>query len=248
MKKYAAIIGPTLLILVWILVTRFGLVNTFFLPGPFVTLKRLVQLLGTASFIEGFFLTLRRVMLAFVIGLLFGWPLGLVLSASRKVYRSVEFVIDFFRSTPATALFPLFLLIFGVTDTSKVAVASFTSMLLIVFNTAHGVMRASRLRVEAVRIMGATKLQIFRTVLFWESLPQTFIGLRGAVSSSLVVVIVTEMFIGTLSGLGRRIVDSQITYDIPGLYATILLSGVLGYALNEALVLLEKRFLRWYGK
>ena len=247
MRKYT-FIGPILLILIWALVAQLQLVDKFFLPDPFTTIGKLFQLLGSGVIIGDLISTLERVVLAFVIALAIGLPLGLLLGRSEKIYRSVEFIIDFFRSTPASALFPLFLLVFGITDISKIAVAAFASMLIIIFNTAYGVMHAKKSRVLAAQIMGATKAQIFRWILFWESLPQTFIGLRSAVSLSLIIIILTEMFIGTTSGLGRKIIDSQITYEIPTMYATILLAGIVGYFLNLLFLVLEKRFLHWSGK
>ncbi|MSU54558.1 MAG: ABC transporter permease subunit [Candidatus Staskawiczbacteria bacterium] len=247
MKKYT-FIGPILLILLWFGVSQFNLVNSFFLPDPFLVIKTLGQLLIGGTILDDIYSTLIRVLLAFVIAVAVGLPLGLLLGSNKKLYQSFEFVIDFFRSTPATALFPLFLLVFGITDNSKIAIAAFASALIIIFNTAHGVMHSKKSRVLAAQIMGATKTQIFRWILFWESLPQTFIGLRSAVSISLVVIVVTEMFIGTPSGLGRRIIDAQITYEIPSMYAIILLTGVIGYLLNLFFIVIEKRFLHWSGK
>lgn len=247
MRKYT-FIGPILLILIWAVAAQLQLVDKFFLPDPFTTIGKLFQLLSNGSIISDLISTLERVALSFVIAVIIGLPLGLILGRSEKIYRSVEFIIDFFRSTPATALFPLFLLVFGITDKSKIAVAAFAAMLIIIFNTAYGVMHAKKSRVLAAQIMGATKAQIFRWILFWESLPQTFIGLRSAISLSLVIIVVTEMFIGTTSGLGRKIIDSQITYEIPTMYATILLAGIVGYLLNLLFIAVEKRFLHWSGK
>jgi len=247
MKKYT-FIGPILLIFIWAVAAQLQLIDNFFLPDPWTTIKKLFDLLASGAILGDLFSTLERVVLAFVIALVIGLPLGLVLGRTEKIYRSVEFIIDFFRSTPATALFPLFLLVFGITDKSKIAVAAFASMLLIIFNTAYGVMHAKKSRVLAAKIMGATKTQIFRWILFWESLPQTFIGLRSAISMSLVIIVVTEMFIGTTSGLGRKIIDSQITYEIPTMYAVIFLTGIIGYLLNLLFIMIEKRFLHWSGK
>lgn len=247
MKKYN-IIGPILLILVWAVTSELELIDKFFLPNPFTTIGTLFELIVNGAILGDLISTLQRVILAFIIALIVGLPLGLLLGRTEKVYRSVEFIIDFFRSTPATALFPLFLLVFGITDKSKIAVAAFASMLIIIFNTAYGVMHAKKSRLLAAQIMGATKIQIFRWILFWESLPQTFIGLRSAISLSLVIIIVTEMFIGTTSGLGRKIIDSQITYEIPSMYATVLLTGIVGYLLNLLFLTVEKRFLHWSGK
>lgn len=247
MKKYN-FIGPVLLILIWATTSHLQLVDTFFLPNPFAVVKQLFELIVSGNILNDLTATLARVSIAFLVSLLIGLPLGLILGWKEKIYRSVEFVIDFFRSTPATALFPLFLLVFGITDKSKIAVAAFSSMLIIVFNTAYGVMRANKSRVLAAQIMGATKAQIFRWILFWESLPQTFIGLRSAISLSLVIIVVTEMFIGTTSGLGRRIIDAQITYEIATMYAVILLTGIIGYLLNLLFLIVEKKFLHWSGK
>ena len=246
-KKYI-IISPILLILLWAIVSQLQLVDKFFLPDPLTTLTQLIELIKSGIIIDDVFSTLGRVAISFAIAVVIGLPLGLWLGSSEKIYRSFEFVIDFFRSTPATALFPLFLLVFGITDKSKIAVTAFAAILIIIFNTAHGVMNARKSRVLAAKIMGATKTQIFRWILFWESLPQTFIGLRSAISLSLVVIVVTEMFIGTPSGLGRRIIDSQITYEIPTMYSVIILTGIIGYLLNLIFILVEKRFLHWNGK
>ena len=247
MRKYT-FIGPILLIFIWAVAAQLQLIDKFFLPDPFTTIKKLFDLLVSGAILGDLISTLQRVILAFIMALVIGLPLGLLLGSKEKIYRSVEFIIDFFRSTPATALFPLFLLVFGITDKSKIAVAAFASMLIIIFNTAYGVMHAKKSRVLAAQIMGATKAQIFRWILFWESLPQTFIGLRSAISLSLVLIVVTEMFIGTTSGLGRKIIYSQITYEIPTMYATILLAGIIGYLLNLLFLEVEKRFLHWSGK
>lgn len=247
MRKYT-FIGPILLIIIWAVATQLQFVDRFFLPDPWIVIKKLIELIGSGSILGDLFSTLWRVMLAFIIALIIGLPLGLWLGQSEKIYQSVEFLIDFFRSTPATALFPLFLLVFGITDRSKIAVAAFSSMLIIIFNTAYGVMHAKKSRLLAAQIMGATNTQIFRWILFWESLPQTFVGLRSSISLALVIIIVTEMFIGTTSGLGRKIIDSQITYEIPTMYAIILLTGIIGYLLNLIFTVAEKRFLHWSGK
>ena len=67
-----------------------------------------------------------------------------MLGASKKLYGSLEFVIDFFRSTPASAMFPLFLVLFGVGEKTKVSVAAFGAAADILFNVAYGVMNAAR--------------------------------------------------------------------------------------------------------
>jgi ABC-type nitrate/sulfonate/bicarbonate transport system permease component len=123
-------------------------------------------------------------------------------------------------------------MIFGVSDVNKVAIAAFGAFLIVVFNSAYGVINARKQRVMAAKVMGATRWQIFKDVLVWESLQPSFVGLRSAVSMALVIVIVAEMFIGADSGLGNRIINSQQVMNVKDMYASILAAGALGYALN----------------
>lgn len=240
--------GPAILIFIWWVAYFFTLVDKNLLPSPFATLWDTSINIVTGDVIADFWATLVRVFYAFVIAAIVGVPMGIVLGASDKIYRSVEFIIDFFRSTPATAMFPLFLLLFGLGDFSKIAVASFAAMLVIIFNVAYGVMNARQTRILAARSLGASRLRIFFDVIFFETLPQTFVGLRTAVSLALVVIIVAEMFIGATDGLGHRIIDAQISYNLTDMYGSILVTGALGYGLNVCFLLLEKNFIHWSGK
>ena len=134
------------------------------------------------------------------------------------------------------------------TEFNKVAIAAFGALLIVVFNSAYGVINARKQRVMAARVMGASNWQIFKDVLIWESLQPSFVGLRSAVSMSLVIVIVAEMFIGSDSGLGNRIINSQQVMNVREMYAAILAAGVMGYALNVLFLLTEKRIVHWSGR
>lgn len=247
MKKLI-FLGPVILFMLWGIIFHLKLIDSFFLPSPIETIKELLNLLRSDLITKDISATLLRTVKAFLIAVFIGLPVGLLLGKTEKIYRSIEFIIDFFRSTPATALFPLFLLIFGVTDKSKIAVAAFGALLIIIFNTAYGVINSKKSRIIAAKLMGASRFQIFKWIIFWESLPQTFVGLRNAVSLTLVIIIVTEMFIGTNVGLGRRIIDSQLIYNTKAMYASIIVAGILGYLLNYILLFLEKRFVHWSTK
>jgi NitT/TauT family transport system permease protein len=109
-----------LLIAIWWVAYAGTLVDPHLLPSPFATLADTWANIVSGAMTRDFLQTLLRVMYAFVIATSFGVPIGIVLGANESVYRSVEFIIDFFRSTPATAMFPLFLLLFGLGDFSKI--------------------------------------------------------------------------------------------------------------------------------
>ncbi len=246
--KALPLVGPMVLLLVWDLVVRFGLIKPILLPAPIDTLLTLINGMAGPVLLPHFWVTLERTLYAFAIATAVGMPLGIALGSNERAYRSVEFVIDFFRSTPASALIPLFLLIFGINNINKVAIAAFGALLIDIINCAYGVINARKQRVAAAKVMGASRWQIFKDVLFWESLQPTFVGLRSAVSMALVIVVVAEMFIGSENGLGHKIIDAQQVMNVRVMYAAIMAAGILGYALNVLFLALEKRVVHWSGR
>jgi sulfonate transport system permease protein len=247
-EKFLPFIGPIVLFILWDLVVRFGLIKAILLPSPWATISTMVTGLAGGPLLLDFGVTVLRTLEAFLIAAVVGVPLGVLLGSNEKAYRSVEFLIDFFRSTPSSALIPLFLLIFGVSDVNKVAIAAFGALLIVIFNSAYGVINARKQRVMAAKVMGASRWQVFKDVLIWESLQPSFVGLRSAVSMALVIVIVAEMFIGSDSGLGHRIIDAQQVLNVKSMYAAILAAGALGYALNILFLFAERRIVHWSGR
>ena len=248
LDRLLPLVGVGVMFGLWWLIAVSGWVNPVLLPTPWATLGALVTAMTTGDMFIDFFASVVRTFSAFLLAAVVGVPLGVLLGSSEKLYRSVEFLIDFFRSTPASALIPMFILFFGVSDFSKVIIAAFSALLLIVFNSAYGVLNARQSRILAAKVMGANRWQVFKDVLVMESLPQTFIGLRSGISIALVIVIVAEMFIGTEQGLGKRIIDAQQVLNVQDMYASILITGLLGYALNVLFLLGEKRVIHWSGK
>ncbi|MAF05409.1 MULTISPECIES: ABC transporter permease [unclassified Herbaspirillum] len=242
------IVGPIALFVIWDLVVRAGWIKAILLPPPEATLMAMLKGLAGGPLLLDFTVTVIRTLEAFAIAAVLGLPIGVLLGSNERAYRSVEFLIDFFRSTPSSALIPLFLLIFGVSDINKVAIAAFGAFLIVLFNSAYGVLNARKQRVMAAKVMGASRWRIFCDVLIWESLQASFVGLRSAVSMALVIVIVAEMFIGSENGLGHRIIDTQQVLNVREMYAAILSAGALGYALNVVFIVIEKRIVHWSGR
>ncbi len=248
LQPLTPLVGAIAFLLIWWLCTTLKLIDPFLLPTPQAAAKAMWTGLSNGTLSLDMIITIRRTIYAFLIAVLICVPLGLILGSSERLYSSCEFVIDFFRSTPASALFPLFLVILGVGENTKIAVAAFGAGLLILFNTAYGVMNARKVRQAAARVMGASSLKILYGVTLLESLPQTFVGMRSGISFSLVIVIVAEMFIGSTDGLGQRVINAQMIFNMPEMYATIFSAGALGYGLNLLFILAEKHFVHWGGK
>ena len=248
LKGFLPVIGIVGLLAIWSVTTWRQWVDPVLLPSPLATFKALWAGMDGGALGFDFIKTVYRTAASTAIAAVIAIPLGIVLGSSERVYRSLEFVIDFFRSTPASAMFPLFLILFGVGDETKISVAAFGAVLVILFNVAYGVMNARKTRLLAAKVMGASRLRVLFDVMLLESLPQTFVGLRNGVSLALVIIVVAEMFIGSQDGLGHSVFEAQQLFDMPRMYAAIFAAGVLGYGLNLLFILIERRFVHWSGK
>ncbi len=245
---FLPLLGVLGLIALWYLAVWYRVVDPVLLPSPGDTFKALYGGMAGGRLGFDFIKTVERTVYSTVIAAAIAIPLGVFLGASERLYRSVEFVVDFFRSTPASAMFPLFLVLFGVGNETKIAVAAFGAMLVILFNVAYGVMNARKTRLLAAKVMGASRLQVLAGVMLLESLPQTFVGLRNGVSLALVIVVVAEMFIGSTDGLGHRVFEAQQLFNMADMYAAIFAAGALGYGLNLLFLVIERKFVHWSGK
>ena len=158
------LIGVAAMLALWYLAVKTRVIDPVLLPLPTDTARAAWKGFN-GKLGSDFLITLERTALAIALASAIGIPIGLILGASEKLYRSLEFVVDFFRSTPATAIFPLFLLLFGVDDKTKVYVATFAASLAIIFNVAYGVMNARKTRLLAAWLMGARRHQILLVIL-----------------------------------------------------------------------------------
>ena len=245
---YLPALGVIGLIIIWYVAVWYEVVDRVLLPSPTDTFRALWKGMIDGRLGFDFWRTVERTTAATLIAAAIAIPLGIFLGASEKLYRSLEFVIDFFRSTPASAMFPLFLVLFGVGDKTKISVAAFGAALVILFNVAYGVMNARKTRLLAAKVMGASRFRVLTDVMLLESLPQTFVGLRNGVSLALVIVVVAEMFIGSTDGLGYLVFEAQQLFAMPDMYAAIFAAGALGYGLNLLFLIIERRFVHWAGK
>jgi sulfonate transport system permease protein len=251
MKKrldpFLPIVGVIGLLAIWSVAVHGGFVDPVLLPPPKAAFDALWKGMNGILGLD-FIRTVERTLWSTLIAAVIAIPLGIVLGSSERFYRSLEFVIDFFRSTPASAMFPLFLVLFGVGDKTKISVAAFGAALVILFNVAYGVMNARKTRLLAAKVMGASRLRVLFDVMLLESMPQTFVGLRNGVSLALVIIVVAEMFIGSQDGLGHSVFEAQQLFDMPRMYAAIFAAGALGYGLNLLFMLIERRFVHWAGR
>ena len=242
------ILGPILAIILWQLLTMLGVVDVFFIPAPWAVVYEIVNLFIYGQIVLDIFVTIYRTSVGFVISILIGVPIGLLMGYSQRINDSLEFIVDFLRSIPGTALIPLFMFFFGIGNESKIAMGAFASSLVVIINTMYGVSHSNKTRRMAAQTIRINRFQLLAKVIFPDALPEIFVGLRIGLSTTLILVVVSEMFLGTIVGIGHRIYNSQLLYRVEEMYAVIIIAGILGYGLNKLFVLLEKKVIHWEGK
>lgn len=245
LKKFDPLIGIFIAVSLWS-----GIVyvwHPFFVASPFETCVKLVELLSNGGIYTDIFYTLSGAVAGLLAGCVIGITMGILIAYFMRYYNISSAVIEFVRSIPPVALFPLFMIIFGIGILSKIALITFTITWIMLINSFYGVIYSSKTRKKIAQLSGANNWQLFRDVIFPEALTHIFAGLRIAISFSLILMITSEMIFGSNYGLGYRIFESSQTYRISELYAAIFIAGSIGFSLNKLVLLIEKKKLHWIG-
>lgn len=247
--RYLPLIGPITLLVLWFIIFSLGIVSPLIIPNPSDVFLSLVnEFFGSENILLHIFLTVYRTIFSFILACVIGIPIGLLMGYTIHIYKAFEFLVDFFRSIPPIALFPLFMLFLGIGELSKLGVPFYGCVLVIIINSMYGVVNSSDLRRLLGKVYGFKRKQIFIKIVFPDALPQIFVGLRTAISLALVLTIVVEMFIGSENGLGKKIYDYHLLFDTPEMYAAIIITGIIGFTLNKGFIKLEQKIVHWKGK
>jgi NitT/TauT family transport system permease protein len=247
-NKLIPLIGILVVIILWIVIPALGVVDNTLFPIFLDVVKRLFDLFASNQVFSNVWGTIYRTLLGFIISSIIAIPIGLFIGSQKFWQKALNPIIDFFRFLPGTAMFPLFLLLFGIGDGSKIAISIFISFWIILINTIYGVIYSSQLRRLAAKSLGASPWRVFRDVTVMDALPYIMVGLKNGLSLSLIAVVVSEMFIGSSLGLGQMIYNSYLTYESSDLYAWLIITGILGFIINKIFVISDKKLLHWAGK
>lgn len=243
-RLYEQTIGILLILLLWEIIPRTGIIHAGTLPPFSSVLAGLGRLLVSGDFSKHFWASFFRAMTSFGLASLFTIPLGFLIGWYPRAARIMDPILQFLRNLPALALYPLFILLFGLGEVSKVAIIIKGTMWPILMNTTEGVKEVDPLHIKSARSMGCKNLALFRKVLFPAAFPFILAGLRLGATRSILLLVGAEMM-GADEGLGFLIFDMQHKYEIPEMYAAIIIMVLIGLSTNWVLKLLEKKATRW---
>ncbi len=238
---WASVLGGLLL---WELVGRFVIQNSLFLATPSQTALALAKLWQEGALQQHAWVSTQEFVLGYVIAVVLGIPIGLVTASSRHTAAVLNPWIAGLYATPIIALAPLLILWFGIGIWSKVAVVVSLVLFPVIINTEAGVRNADRQLIEAVRSFGASQMQIFRMVSLPSALPFILAGLRLGVGRGLIGVVVGELF-GARAGLGFMITQAAESFNMPQLFAGVVVLAAAGIVLTAAFAALGRRLVPW---
>ncbi|MBT2733765.1 NitT/TauT family transport system permease protein [Neobacillus sp. B4I6] len=233
-----------LLLILWEIAPRMGLVDPTFFPPFTKVAESWWGLVISGDLYAHFQASILRSLFGFGLAILVSIPLGLIIGWYPLASELLNPVLEVFRNTAALALLPVFILLLGIGETSKVSIVFFACTFPILLNTINAVRNVDPLLIKAAKSMALPSYRLFYKVILPASIPTIFTGIRMAGSSSILVLIAAEM-VGAKEGLGYLINYSQQNFQITQMYAGIITISLLGVAINYLLVSLERKFSSW---
>jgi taurine transport system permease protein len=237
--------------LAWELAGRNRFVDPLMLPPPSEILATAIDLARNGyrqtPLWEHLLLSLARALGAFAAATVVGVPLGLAMGASPTFGALIDPFVQFLRPLPKLALIPLVILWFGIGETSKVLLIFISALLSIIVGTAAAVGNVQRQRIRAGQALGAHGLALFRYVILPHILPEVFVALRLSFGIGWTTLIAAEM-IASDAGIGWMVVNAGAYLRTDIVMLGIVLLGSLGYALDLALVGLQRWVTPWAGR
>jgi len=228
----------------WEALVRALHVPAFILPPPSQVGAALYRGAVSGIYLQHLWITLAETLLGFVAGSVVAFVVGTALAASRRTEYFLYPYIVMFQSMPKVALAPLVVVWFGLGLTSKVVSAALIAFFPLLVNTVVGLRSADEDRIDLMRSLAASDMQIFRMLRLPTALPFIMAGLEVAMVFSLVGAIVAE-FVGAEAGLGMLIQSRNFSMDVAGEFAVLFILAGMGLLLNAALVTVRRRVLFW---
>jgi len=229
---------------VWEVAVRTLDVPAYILPTPSSIFAALVRGIVGGLYVDHLWTTLLETLLGFLTGSVLAFLFGTVIAMSRRVEYFLYPFIVMFQSMPKVALAPLIVVWFGLGIASKVVNAALVAFFPLMVNTIVGLRSADEDRIDLMRSLAASRVQIFRMVQLPSALPFIFAGIEIAMIFALIGAIVAE-FVGAESGLGMLIESMNMTMDVAGQFSVLFILSLLGLALNGSVAALRRRVLFW---
>ena len=214
------------------------------LPAPGEVVTRFFLLLESQIIIGDIGASMQRVLIGFAIGTLIAIPVGFLMGWYWIARGLIEPYVQFFRTVPPLAIIPLAIVLLGIGEEPKILVISLASFFACVIATFQGVVNVDKTLINAATVLGAKDGSIFFRVVVPSSAPFILVGMRLGLGSSWATLVAAEL-IAAQQGLGFRMQQAQLYYQLDTIFVGLLLIGFLGLAMDRLLLLAELRLTSW---
>ncbi|MFI6480145.1 ABC transporter permease [Nonomuraea sp. NPDC050663] len=237
---------------VWEVTTR--QLEAVYFPPPSVIVVRLHEMWFSGPLSQAFLTdealddlvpSLTRLFVGWAAAAAAGVVVGLMLGRSARLAALVEPLLHFGRSVPPSTLLPVFLLLFKIGTPMQVASIVYGVIWPVLINSMDGARYVDRQYIETGTVFRVSTSQRILRIILPAAAPKIFAGLRLSVSLALIMMVVSEL-VGSSEGIGHRLLEAQSEFDIPAMWAGIVLLGVLGIVLNSAFIAVERVVLSWH--
>lgn len=225
------LLGFASLFLVWHVASTY-ILNSVLFPQPLKVIVKGYELALDGTLGEHVGVSLGRIFLGFLGGSLIGIPLGLAIGSFGMVRRLLEPYTEFLRFIPATALITVAVIWFGIGEASKIFLIIYTTVFIVIINTAAGVTAVAPNKIRAARSLGASRAQVFFHVALPATMPHILTGMRLAMGNSFVTIIAAEL-VAANAGLGKMIWDARLYMLVDHIFVALLTLGLLGFAADR---------------
>jgi ABC-type nitrate/sulfonate/bicarbonate transport system permease component len=208
------------------------------------TLVRLWQLVKGGEFLSQLLDSGKLFLSGFILALVIGMPVGMLLARIRTLRIGVEPYIMILYATPMVALIPFILSMMGFGFAPKLLVVFLFAVFPVLYNTVEGARSIKPELIEVAKSFRSSEWALWREVMLPYTLPYTMTGVRQAIGRALVGMIAAEFFLSA-TGLGQLIMSASQNFDTGGVFASILIIGLLGIGLTRLGLVIEQHFARW---
>ena len=214
------------------------------LPGPREVGVKALELLANGQLFKDAVASLQRVMLGFAIGTLLAIPVGFLMGWYTVARGLLEPYVQFFRTIPPLAMIPLAIVFLGIGEVPKVFVITLAAFLVSVISTYQGVVSVDRVLINAARVLGARDAAVFRRVVIPASTPFILVGMRTGLGAAWSTLVAAEL-IAAQEGLGHRMQQAQVYYDLATIFVALVTIGLMGLLMDRMLLWLDGRLTTW---
>ena len=241
-ENLAPWITTLLILVVWQLAVMAFHIESFVLPTPIEAINQ-IYVYRYALTVHGL-ATLGTTLAGFVIAVVFGLLLGILVGSFRLAYVSLYPVLIGFNSVPKAALVPVLVIWFGVGTVPAVLAAFLLSFFPVVVNVATGFATIEPELLDVLRVLGATRRDMIIKIGIPRSLPYFFASLKIAITLAFVGSVIAEIVAGN-NGIGNVMLIASSNFNVPLVFAALLVVGVMGVSMYAIFAALETRFTSW---